>query len=340
MASKKLNQKDIAEKLNISPATVSLVLRSPETSRASKETKKRILELASSMRQNANSADTVLFLTDESILRFHYGNSMLSGAQARAAELGLKFEIITPAQDLSTLLATRKARGLLVSSFTLLDPRNTKKNLNLPLRIATLNIERRAPFSGIAIASDHFEGMHKAITRFIEMGHKRIAFVGYKSLTSDTSASRTRERTTIFHEALEACGINPSDSIVHLIRDPKQETEDRSEEIRDFLRSFTKRKRPTAIIAFNDLLAFKIINVALREGINVPADLSIIGIDNEPLCENSLPTISSISPEFSKMGRVAVNVINDDNLWTAEDRPSRIVISSNLIERESIAETK
>lgn len=336
MSGKKINQKEIAKKLNISPATVSLVLSSPDTSRASQETKRRIFELASRIPHNANQADTILMLTDENILRFHYGNSLLSGAQSRAAELGLKLEIVTPKQDLAKLLATRRTRGLLVSSGQLLQNEATEA-LDLPPRVTTLNIERRMPHKGIAIMSDHYEGMQQAIQKLSEAGHSKIAFIGYKSRTDDTPCSRTRERITIFNEALEDCELSPNDNIVHLINDPNREAIDRTKEILGFLNSFTKQNRPTAIIAFNDLLASKIINIALREGIKVPDELSIVGIDNEPLCEHSIPTLSSISPEFSTMGRLAVNIINDDNIWSTEDRPTRIVIQSKFIDRDSIA---
>ncbi|WOO40062.1 LacI family DNA-binding transcriptional regulator [Rubellicoccus peritrichatus] len=336
MSSKKINQKDIAKKLNISPATVSLVLSNPDTSRASQETKRRIFEYASRVPQNSTQADTILMLTDESIIQFHYGNSLLSGAQSRSAELGLKFEMITPKQDLSQILATRKVRGLLLASWKVFEEKSAPK-LTLPQRVVTLNIERRAPFKGIGIMSDHYDGMSQAIEKLKNAGHTRIAFLGYKMINTEKSCSRTKERIIIFNEALEANGLNPSNSLSHLIRDPKQESIDRTEDILKFLRTFKGKKRPTAVIAFNDILAAKVINLATREGIKVPADLSVIGIDNEPACENTIPAITSISPEFVRMGRVAVNAIHDNHLWAPQDRPSRIVVPSTLVERESIA---
>lgn len=336
MAAKRINQKDIARKLNVSPATVSLVLNDPDTSRASQETKRRILEMASSVSHHPSQANTILMLTEESIIRFHYGNSMLSGAQARAVELGLKFEMVTPRQNLSQILATRRVRGMIVSSWRLLHP-SSKQQLVLPERVITVNIERRAPFIGIAVMSDHYEGMYQAVEKLHEAGHRRIAFLGYEYEKHNTQYSRSKERIVIFNEALEACGLDPMEHIVHLIRDAQQESIDRTEDIVAFFHQYKEKKRPTAIIAFNDLLAMKLLHVALREGFKVPDELSIIGIDNEPICADAVPAITSISPGFNRMGRVAVNIINDDNIWIADDRPSRVVIPSNLVERESIA---
>lgn len=336
MIAKKINQKEIAKKLNVSPATVSLVLSDPETTRASKRTKSRIFEMASSSVIGASRADTLLMLIEEEALQFYYGNNLLSGAQARVAELGLKLEIITPKQDIFPILATRRVRGLLVASPGLLEG-DAALDLVLPLRTVSLNIARHFPFKGIGVMSDLYDGMLQAMQRLKEAGHERIAFIGYKEIGEEVPCRRTKERMTIFREAADAHDLDLEKLLVHLIHDTRKGAVDRTEEIASFVEQFKSQDRPTAVVAFNDIMAAKIIYAALHEGISVPKELSVVGIDNEPLCKSTLPPISSISPEFKQMGRTAVNLLYGDHIWHEEDRPSRVVIPSVFHDRASIA---
>lgn len=333
---KKINQKEIAKKLNISPATVSLVLSDPETTRASKRTKSRIFEMASSSVLSASRADTLLMLIEEEALQFYYGNNLLSGAQARVAELGLKLEMITPKQDIFPILATRRVRGLLVASPRLLEGDDVM-DLVLPLRTVSLNIARHFPYKGIGVMSDLYDGMLEAMERLKAARHERIAFIGYKEIGEEVACRRTKERMTIFKEAADACNLDLEKLQIHLIHDTRKGSVDRTKEIASLVKQFKGEGRPTAIVAFNDIMAAKIIYAALHEGISVPKELSVIGIDNEPLCESTLPAISSISPEFKQMGRVAVNLLYGDHIWQDQDRPSRVVIPSVFHDRDSIA---
>jgi DNA-binding LacI/PurR family transcriptional regulator len=334
MTATSLNQKQIAAKLGLSPAAISLALNDPETTRVSEDNKERIFSLANSSRRGGYSkADTVLFLTDGQELHFFYGHSILSGAQSRAAELGLKFEVINTEQNLERIVANRDVKGLLLVNAKL--PENLQKQPSF-LRTVTLNAYHRSEFAGIAISADHFEGMREAVEYLVKMGHRKIGYLGYQYPKPTVTPSRERERATLFLEAMEFFDLPVPEHAVQLIPDPAHETIDRSADIREVLRLWQRESGPTGIVVFNDLMGAKVINLAFSLGLNVPKDLSVVGIDNEPLCEHLSPRLTSLSPRFYEMGRLGVNLVSDIKLWHGENLPCRMSIPSRLIVRDSV----
>ncbi len=74
-----------------------------------------------------------------------------------------------------------------------------------------------------------------------------------------------------------------------------------------FLRSLP---RGTGVFAVNDQTAERVIASAQQAKIDIPVDLLLVGADNDLfLCENSRPTISSIAPDFRKLGALSVKVL-------------------------------
>lgn len=65
--------------------------------------------------------------------------------------------------------------------------------------------------------------------------------------------------------------------------------------------------RPCAVFAANDETAERVMTTASLAGLNVPDDLSVLGVDNyEPICEATSPTLSSIELDFRRCGELAV----------------------------------
>ena len=68
--------------------------------------------------------------------------------------------------------------------------------------------------------------------------------------------------------------------------------------------------RPAGILAANDEIASDVLAAAEAAGVSVPEELAVIGIDNDELiCENTHPTLSSVAPDFERSGRLAVDLL-------------------------------
>ena len=68
--------------------------------------------------------------------------------------------------------------------------------------------------------------------------------------------------------------------------------------------------RPCGIFAANDYVGEEILNICAQQGISVPDELAVLGVDNdEAVCENTTPSLSSIAPDFERGGYMAAELL-------------------------------
>ena len=68
--------------------------------------------------------------------------------------------------------------------------------------------------------------------------------------------------------------------------------------------------KPVGIFAANDLMAAQVAAAAGRARFGIPADIALVGVDNdELLCENTNPTLSSVMPDFHSAGEKAAALL-------------------------------
>ena len=73
--------------------------------------------------------------------------------------------------------------------------------------------------------------------------------------------------------------------------------------MRTFIRALP---RPCGLFAANDATAAEVLGVARFEGLSVPKDLAVLGVDDfVPVCERTSPPLSSVRPDFRGAGRMA-----------------------------------
>lgn len=69
--------------------------------------------------------------------------------------------------------------------------------------------------------------------------------------------------------------------------------------------------KPCGLLCANDQIAQRVLRVAAEVGLAVPRDLTIIGIDNDEfICDNTSPTLSSVLPDFQKGGHLAAELLD------------------------------
>ncbi len=104
----------------------------------------------------------------------------------------------------------------------------------------------------------------------------------------------------------------------------------------DMLDFLTKKPDlPTAFFADNDMIALGAIKALQETGFKIPKDISVIGFDDLPFCEISMPRLTSLRVPKQEMGRLAVRRIidmmeNDDTIHT------KIQVCTEFIERDSV----
>lgn len=148
------------------------------------------------------------------------------------------------------------------------------------------------------VSAAHSSGASEAIEHLLSLGHRRIA-----AITGPRGWIATEERLRGYRGALAAAGIMP---------DPALEIE------ADFLtrgghdaaeRLLAGDDPPTAIFAFNDMLAIGAMQAARHRGLRVPEDLSVIGFDDTFEASIVTPTLTTVRQSLAEMGRMAVALL-------------------------------
>lgn len=155
-----------------------------------------------------------------------------------------------------------------------------------------------------SIRFDYKKGGSILAEHLKKLGHKEIAF-----LTSPLTKKSRRD----FLEGIKSVVDIPKNMI--LTDDMESESESGIYEY-EMGRRLAKRlldleKKPSAIIAVNDITAVGIINGLKEEGFRIPEDFSVAGFDNIELSAMITPSLTTVDQPGFKTGEVAANIIID-----------------------------
>ena len=159
-------------------------------------------------------------------------------------------------------------------------------------------IERRK--DGIAfVKSDSAAVGREAAQTLLRQGvYRSYAYAGYRA-----DEDWSRDRGTAFRDTLAAAGfVGRMFDITHY----KDKVEDKA----TLIKWLGELPKPCGILAACDDRAFELVDVCREAGIKVPAEVGVLGVNNDPiLCENAEPKLSSVQPDFIAEGRVAAELL-------------------------------
>jgi LacI family transcriptional regulator len=93
---------------------------------------------------------------------------------------------------------------------------------------------------------------------------------------------------------------------------------------------------PAGVMAFSDPIGAEVIEAAARVGLDVPDDIAVIGCDDdEVLCECSSPPLTSVDPDFERVGETAALWLSKLMAGEAPPREPITVPPRGVIERAS-----
>lgn len=149
-----------------------------------------------------------------------------------------------------------------------------------------------------AIVVDDVHGGYIAVKYLIECGHTEIGcIVGEYKLHS------SKARLEGYKKAMKECGIDIREDLIGFC----EYNFDASYQIaHEWL---SRGKRPTAIFAYDDIMAMAAVNAARNLKLSIPEDLSIIGYDDGPVCSWVIPKMSSVRQPIQKIIKEAVTML-------------------------------
>jgi len=146
----------------------------------------------------------------------------------------------------------------------------------------------------VELGTDHRAIGRMAADFFIGKGLLHFAYVG-----ALTDGFWDRERQTAFCERLHAAGFEP-------LQYDAVRTNDWEEESRRLVRFLKNLPKPCGVFASFDQRAKHVLDACRKAGIDVPAQIQVLGSDNEEwVCETTRPTLSSIDNNFRFGGYLA-----------------------------------
>lgn len=144
----------------------------------------------------------------------------------------------------------------------------------------------------VTVAPDIYGGIKKTVSYLIVRGHKRIILAPPLRYNMNLKKG-FRERA--YKEALEENGLEYDEKYICWNTDSMEAV---FSTIFNLVFTGKGAERPTAIVAGDDYLAGRIIQYLKKLGLQVPADMAVVGMDNTYLSEILSPQLSSV--EFSK----------------------------------------
>lgn len=149
-----------------------------------------------------------------------------------------------------------------------------------------------------AINFDFEHGMRQAIAHLVELGHRRFAHI-----SGNLELWTARRRRDLFLAILAEYGI-------HTEQAPVVEGDFSIESGRRALRELLQlAERPTAVLTVNDMTAFGMLFEAKEVGLQIPEDLSVIGVDNIALAAQISPALTTIALPCYDVGRAAMSML-------------------------------
>jgi len=178
------------------------------------------------------------------------------------------------------------------------------------------------------VGTDNARGGHVATHHLLELGHRRIGFLGYPH-----TIQGSKDRLQGYRRAHDEHGIQVDPALV------VEDLHDMEAARAATCQLMENGRPPTAIFAVNDELAIAALQALTWRGSHVPDDVALVGFDDTPLAAWLTVPLTTIAMPIAEIGRIATNLLIDQIEHPAAPA-QRVVVPSRLIVRESCGASK
>lgn len=306
MTRSRVTIRDVAAQAGVSHQTVSRVINGSH--RVSPQTRERVEQAIARLgyrpnaiaRSMAKGRTTMVGCLSPNLTDYTFA-SIIEGAQKEAQRHGY-FLISAAAPDEETfqafvdqMVSSRRIEGLLVIN-PYADGRFSLIPSDIPVVYAGSRPREEASISSVSL--DDIGVAQEATEHLLEQGHRRIG-----TITGPMVEDCAQDRLQGFRNALLAANVEPDETLM-LAGDWSAGSGHAG-----FRQWFEQGNLPTAVFAQNDQMAVGILKAAMESGIDVPTDLSIIGVDDIPMAAYFTPGLTTFRQDFDRTGRQAVQLL-------------------------------
>lgn len=327
---------DIANKVGLSPATVSRALKDHPA--VKKPTKKKIMDAAKEMGYRTNTfasnlrtkqTNTIGVILHE--LNSNFITSVLAGIEKVTTEAGYDLIIAHSSENYKKEVANahnlfhKRVDGLIASlSFETKDLEHFQNFVNKKIPIVFFDrVDEKSDH--ISVIIDNYKSGYMATQHLIEQGCKKIAIV-----TASLIRNVYSERHRGYQDALKNNNIAPDKNLI-LVSDLSEESA-----VASAKEVMKMNPMPDGAFVTNDFSAAVFIRTLKENGIRVPQDIAVVGFNNDAIGKLIEPSLSTIQYPGQEMGEIVGHTLVNHLKGTSDIHSTKtIIIRSELIIRES-----
>ena len=295
-----VSARDVARVAGVSISTVSRALAKPDA--VAPDTLAKVLDTARGMGYRPNLAARGLITGHTGIiglivpdLENPFFASVTKGVQSRARDAGYAVIISDSDEDPSQeaeLVADLCKR---VDGMVMCSPRAPDSVIAELARECTLVLVNRNCADVPSVKIDNLEGIRLAMVHLRALGHRTIAYVGGPSTSWSNMARLDALRTVVAQhpdtELIDLGSFQPYVSGGIAAAD------------------LVIASEASAVLAYNDLVAFGLLDRFRQRGVAVPGDISVVGVDDLPMSALTTPSLTSVGIPLVNCGRASVDMV-------------------------------
>jgi LacI family transcriptional regulator len=339
---------DVAAAAGVSIKSVSRVLRGE--SKVSAETRERVREAVRelgyaphpSARNLASSVPSVIGLVTSSSVDFlaarvgsEYRMALQTGALAAALPHGFALRLVpvdlgsaTVADELVAQVRTGAVGGYLLAPPAAEMRQLLDRLAKAGVLFAVVNTSN-APEGCTAVTAAERDAVRLMVTRILDLGHRRIAFVAGRE-----GSYATEQRLAGYKDALAMHG-QPFDPGLLAPVGMSAFEEGKAAAVR----LLSLANRPTAIVASTDDCAAGVMAAAHERGLTIPDDLSVTGFDDLALAQKVWPPLTTVRHPIERIVELATRrliTLLQPRRRDIPPLPARIELPCELVMRGSL----
>ena len=331
--------KDIAKRAGVSHSTVSRALRG--SSLISDDTTERIRLIALEMGYHPSAAARSLKTNQTKALGVIVRNiddpffsEILQGIEDIAQGEGYSLFISSSQNEtdrekmIVNAMREHRVDGVIICS-TAFSSRQSRELVEHSVPIVVVNNQAAEDYR-YAIHHDDVDGSRQITRHLIDLGHRRIAYLG-----NSISGRTTLDRQSGFQQEMQSAGLPIPSGYIHQV--PGGEPEHGLAGVDHFL---YLADRPTALVCFNDMMSIGVLKGLQTAGVRVPHEISVTGFDNIVLSEYTHPPLTTFDQPKHYIGAEAARLLlgllkNDSSQGTTTF--NRQILKGRLLVRASTA---
>ncbi len=158
--------------------------------------------------------------------------------------------------------------------------------------------DQQAPDEAGSVFVDNTAATHAAIRFLVQLGHRRIGYLGDRNGYESNSL-----RHDGYRAALESLGMPYDPS---LVVDGDSDAEGGMRAMEQLL---APSERPTAVVCFNDMTALGALAAIHQRHLRVPQDVSVVGFEDLPIAAFTQPPLTTVRQPRGPIGQIAADTL-------------------------------